>query len=162
MYHCYGSSAVYDTFQLSNVSPQSEELNNGPWKHLETLVRENYSISCDEVWVIAGPIFDDSNGQAYLAKDAAHCGNPRKPVEIPDAFYKIVIDEKDGEIRALAFIMESSEGYGYGEGNSIVERLSGYLVDIDEIEDRIGLDFLSDLDEAAEAELESDDTPSMW
>jgi len=129
---------------------------------LEDLIRENYSISCDEVWIIAGPIFDDSNGQAHLAKDAEHCGSPQKPVEIPDAFYKIVLDEQAGEIRALAFIMDHSEGYGYGEGSSIVERLSGYLVDIDEIEDKTGLDFFSDLEDAEEANLESDDEPIMW
>ena len=162
MYHCYGSDAVYDTFQLSNASPQLGELNNGPWGDLEDLIRENYSIICEEVWVIAGPIFDDSNGQDYLRKDAAHCGTAQKPVEIPDAFYKIVIDEFGDEIRVLAFIIDRSEEYGYGNGNSIPERLSGFLVSVDEIEDRTGLDFIWELDDTAEAEFERTVIQQMW
>jgi endonuclease G len=162
MYHCYGATAVYDTFQLSNACPQLGELNNGPWGDLEDLIRENYSISCDEVWIIAGPIFDDSNGQGHLAKDAEHCSLPQKSIEIPDAFYKIIIDEEDGEIRILAFIMDHSEGYGYGEGDSIPGRLSGFLVSIDEIEDATGLDFFAWMDEAAQHNLESDSAEMMW
>jgi endonuclease G len=161
MYHCYGADAVYDTFQLSNASPQLGDLNNGPWGDLEDLVRENYSITCDEVWIIAGPIFDDSNGQAYLTKDAAHCGTPQKPIEIPDAFYKIVIDVLDGDVRTLAFVIDHSETYGYGEGSSIPERLSGFLVSIDDIEDRTGLDFFWEMDDTLEAVLEAR-TDAMW
>lgn len=162
MYHCYGAEAVHDTFQLSNASPQLGELNNGPWGDLEDLVRENYSHCCDEVWIIAGPIFDDSNGQAYLAKDAEHAGVSQKRVEIPDAFYKIIIDVLDGQIRALAFIIDHSETYGYGNGNSIIERLSGFLKSIDEIEEKTGLDFFWELDVDEQALLESEPASAMW
>ncbi|MBE0636694.1 DNA/RNA non-specific endonuclease [Candidatus Bipolaricaulota bacterium] len=162
MYHCYGSDAVYDTFQLSNACPQLGELNNGPWGDLEDLVRENYSISCDEVWIIAGPIFDDTNGRAYLAKDNEHSDVGQKPVEIPDAFYKIVVDEVDGQVRALALIMDADETYGYGTGDSIPARLSGFLVSIDEIEEKTGLDFFSKLDNGTQADLESEPAQAMW
>ena len=162
MYHCYGADAVYDTFQLSNACPQLAEFNNGPWGDLEDRIRSNYALLFEEVWVIAGPIFDDTNGQEYLTKDAEHCSSPQKPVQIPDAFYKIIIDVLDGEIRTLAFIMDHSEGYGYGEGNSIVARLSGFLVSIDEIEARTGLDFLWDLEDTVEDALESVAANAMW
>jgi len=162
MYHCYGPSAVRDTFVLSNACPQLGEFNNGPWGDLEDLVRGNYSIMLDEVWVITGPIFDDTNGQQYLSKDADHNDWPQKPVETPDAFYKIIIDELDGEVRALAFIIDHSEGYGYSQGDSIVERLSGLLFSIDEIEVATGLDFLSELDDTLEDKLESEPAKTMW
>ena len=162
MYHCYGSSAVRDTFVLSNACPQLGEFNNGPWGDLEDLVRGNYSIVLDEVWVITGPIFDDTNGQRYLLKDAEHNGWPQKPVETPDAFYKIIIDELDGEVRALAFIIDHSEGYGYGQGGSTVERLSGFLVSIDRIEAATGLDFLSALNDTLEDNLERRSEETMW
>ena len=161
-YHCYGANAVHDTFQLSNASPQSGELNDGPWGDLEDLVRENYSLVCEEIWVIAGPIFDDSNGREYLTKDEAHACMPQKPVEIPDAFYKIIIDMLDGEVRTLAFIMEQSEGYGYGTGDSVVERLSGFLKSIDEIEAKTGLDFSWNLDATTEERLEAEPASVMW
>ena len=162
MYHCYGPTAVYDTFQLSNASPQSAELNNGPWGDLEDLVREDYSLSCDEVWIIAGPIFDDANGQRYLTKDAEHNDVSQKQVEIPDAFYKIIIDVLNGGIRTLAFIVDHSASYGYGTGRSVVERLSGFRVAIDEIELRTGLDFFWEMDIATQAELEGEPAPTMW
>jgi len=162
MYHCYGSSAARDTFVLSNACPQLGEFNNGPWGDLEDLVRGNYSIVLDEVWVITGPIFDDTDGQDFLAKDVEHESWQQKLVEIPDAFYKIIIDELDGEVRALAFIIDHSEGYGYGQGDSIVERLSGFLVSIDQIESATGLDFLSELDDTLENDLEREPEETMW
>ena len=162
MYHCYGDSAVRDTFVLSNTCPQLGPLNNGPWGDLEDLVRESYSVSCDEVWIIAGPIFDDTNGRATLTKDTAYSTVAQKPVEIPDQFYKIIIDELDGQIRALAFIMDADETYGYGTSDSISARLSGFLASIDEIEEKTGLDFLWELGEEMEAQLESEHAPIMW
>jgi endonuclease G len=116
----------------------------------------------DEVWVIAGPIFDDSDGQDFLAKDVEHADWQQKLVEIPDAFYKIIIDELDGEVRALAFIIDHSEGYGYGQGDSIIERLSGFLVSIDQIEAATGLDFLVELDGILEDNLERRAEETMW
>ena len=162
MYHCYGPDAVYDTFQMSNASPQLGELNNGPWGDLEDLVRDKYSKAFGEIWVIAGPIFDDANGKAYLTKEPGCSSFKQRAVEIPDAFYKIVIDEFGDEIRVLAFIIDRSEEYGYGEGNSIPERLSGFLVSVDEIEDRTGLDFIWELDDTAEAEFERTVIQQMW
>jgi len=162
MYHCYGWTAVYDSFLLSNASPQLKSFNGGIWKHLETLVRNDYSSSLGEVWVITGPIFDDSNGQQYLSKDVEHPCCQQKLVHIPDAFYKIIIDKLDGEVRVLALIIDHSEGYGYGQGDSIVERLSGFLVSIDQIEAATGLDFLSDLDDTLEDDLEKIPEEAMW
>jgi endonuclease G len=161
MYHCYGWTAVYDSFLLSNASPQLKSFNGGIWKHLETLVRNDYSSSLGEVWVITGPIFDDSNGQQYLSKDVDHACCQQKLVEIPDAFYKIIIAELEGEVRALAFIIKHFEDYGYSQGGSTVERLSGLLFSIDEIEEATGLDFLSELDDTLEDDLEREPA-TMW
>ncbi len=162
MYHCYGADAVYDTFKLSNACPQLKAFNNGLWKQLETLVRGTYSNAFDEVWIIAGPIFDDSNGRATLTKDDAHASSSsQKLVEIPDAFYKIIIDEVDGGIRVLAFIMEHSV-QDTTESASSVEGLLCALRSIDEIERRTGLEFFWELDVAAQVLLESEPAPAMW
>ena len=83
MYHCYGDAALYDTYVLSNATPQLKQFNNGPWKALEKLVREDYSIRFEEIWIFTGPIFDDSNGRLYLQKDEANSSLPQNAVEIP-------------------------------------------------------------------------------
>lgn len=162
VYHCYGQTAVDDTYVLSNACPQWHPFNDGPWGDLEDLVRNEYGVRFDEVWIIAGPIFDDSNGQKYLTKDMDYTAWAQKPVEIPDAFYKIIIDMEAGSPRALAFIIDHDEGYGYGTGETIKERLSGFLESIDKIETATGLDFLWLLDDALEASLESLKVTSVW
>ncbi len=162
MYHCYGQTAVDDTYVLSNACPQWHPFNDGPWGDLEDLVRNKYSVLFDEVWIIAGPIFDDSNGQEYLTKDTDHAAWAQKPVEIPDAFYKIIIDMEAGSPRALAFMIDHDEGYDYGSGETDKERLSGFLVSIDKIETTTGLDFLWLFDDALEASLESLTATCLW
>ena len=57
--------------------------------------------------------------------------------------------------------MDHSETYGYGAGSSIVERLSGYLVSIDEIEEKTGLDFFWELDATISVLLEGEPSLDM-
>lgn len=101
MYRSYGQSAVDDTYTLTNACPQRHAFNDGVWGDLEDLVREEYSVALDEVWVVCGPVFDNSNGRAVLVKDHAHADLPQKPVEIQDAFYCVLVDLIDGAPRAL-------------------------------------------------------------
>ncbi|MEN6369939.1 MAG: DNA/RNA non-specific endonuclease [Thermotogota bacterium] len=159
MYRSYGQSAVDDTYTLTNACPQRHAFNDGVWGDLEDLVREEYSAALDEVWVICGPVFDDSNGMAVLVKDRTHADLPQKPVEIPDAFYYMLVDLVDGSPRALAFLIDHGEGYSTG---NIKTRLSTFLVSIDRLEQLTGLDFFWSLDDAVEDPLESAPAPRMW
>lgn len=160
MYRCYGQAAVEETFVLSNASPQLHKFNDGIWGDLEDLVRDEYSLSCGEVWITVGPIFDDTNGHAYLAKDPEYWAFEQKPVEIPDAFYSILIDVEDGSPRALAFITKHEATAGSNAARK--DRLAPYLVSIDEIEKRTGLDFFWLLDDATEQRLESTAATALW
>jgi endonuclease G len=160
MSKCYGQATVNETYVLSNACPQLHEFNDGIWGDLEDLVREEYSVTCEEVWVIVGPIFDDCNGRAYLVKEAEYASLAQKPVEIPDAFYAILIDLVDGSPRVLAFVM--AQGAGRGSSAPRKERLAPYLTSVDAIEAYTGLDFLWLLDDPAEAGLESATATALW
>jgi len=162
IFHCYGDNATRDTFVLTNACPQTPEFNNGPWKALEELVRRRYGLLYEGVWVTTGPIFDDCNGRTLLVKDEGHEDWCQKPVEVPDAFFKIIIDLQDGVPRALAFIINHDQGYGYGEGTTSTERLSVFLTSINEIESLTGLDFFWALENELEATLEASVADSMW
>ncbi len=162
LFRCYGQDAVDDSYTLTNACPQRHPFNDGPWGDLEDLVRDEYSLRFDEIWVIAGPVFDDSNGRAYLVKDLAYADRPQKPVEIPDGFYKILIDLDHGIPRVLALLFDHHEGYSYGHGDTSEERLSGFLTSVDEIERVTGLDFLWTLPDPLEERLESLVATSMW
>ena len=68
-------------------------------------------------------------------------------VEIPDSFYKIVVDKKEDTPRAPAFIIPQdipSEA-----------QFADYLTTIDEIETLTDLDFFWELEDTIEAQLEA-------
>lgn len=138
----YGERAQAETFLMSNVVPQRPALNGGPWKHLETEIATSYPGRFGEIWVLAGPIF------------SAQPARLRGAIAVPDAFYMIVIDESDGRVRAQAFVLPQT---ATGEGALVDARTS-----IDEIERLTGLDFLHELDDAAEAALEARRVERIW
>ena len=73
----YGREAQLQTFLMSNICPQTPQLNRQIWKRLEQRIAKDM----EEVWVVTGPIFDDDIEKLVSG------------VEIPDAFYKIIADD---------------------------------------------------------------------
>jgi DNA/RNA endonuclease G (NUC1) len=93
------AQASCNTHHFWNASPQAADLNQGPWRHLE-----NYSAAASNkyrsVWIITGPIFDPATPRLSI-------GDPGElPVEIPDAFFKVIVHESPSGIDTLAFIFE--------------------------------------------------------
>ena len=130
----YGREGQKETFFMSNISPQKPELNRNVWERLERL-EEAYANKFGGIWIITGPIFDQ------------HIELLSRQVEIPDAFYKILIDEDQGKIRVLPFIFPQKV-----TGKEI---LNEYLTSVDEIERLTGLDFFTAMDDEYEKKLES-------
>lgn len=141
--------AACNTHHFWNASPQAEELNQGPWLHLE-----NYSAAASNknrsVWVIAGPVFNAATPRLTI-------GDPGEvPVEVPDAFFKVIIHESPSGIDTLAFIFEQPNALVDGSPKptrswikcSAAEGTEGWdydhrpqLVSIADIEARTGLNF---------------------
>jgi endonuclease G, mitochondrial len=138
----YGRQAQEETFRMSNVSPQKHALNAGLWKALEQKIATNYPARFGEVWVLAGPVF------------GARPEKLSRRVALPEMFYMIVIDESEGRVRAEAFL--------FAQDTPANSSLDQHLTSIDEIERRTGLDFLSDLPDAAESALESRAVTRVW
>jgi endonuclease G len=138
----YGQQAQEETFQMSNICPQRHALNAGVWKQLEHRIATNYAGRFGEVWVLVGPVF------------GANPPKLRQRVAVPDAFYMIVVDESDGRVRAQAFL--------FPQETPATARMEDYLVSIDDIERRTGLDFLSELPDDAENTLEARRVERAW
>ncbi len=138
----YGREAQRATFLMSNVAPQLQALNGGPWENLESTIARDFANNLEEVWIVTGPIFDDTDEQIPSG------------VEIPDRFYKIIIDEQNDEPRALAFIME--------EDTRAPADLADFLVSIKEVEEAAGFDFFPGLADATETALESAAASALW
>lgn len=78
-------AAQSQTFALSNVVPQTNALNSGPWSHIEQMVR-NLALRDGEVYVVTGP--------AYHSSVIASIGQDH--VEVPTSTWKAVYDPSTG------------------------------------------------------------------
>ena len=138
----YGKKGQIETFLMSNICPQKPDLNRKVWERLERL-EEGYANKFGGIWIITGPIFDQ------------HVEILNHQVEIPDAFYKILIDEDKGKVRVLPFIVPQNV-----TGKEI---LNEFLTSVDEIEKQTGLDFFTPMDKEFQDKLESFVPPkTMW
>lgn len=138
----YGAAAQRETFLMSNIIPQKHGLNAGLWKQLEQRIANAYPARFGEVWVIAGPVFG-SNPEKL-----------RRRVAVPESCYMIIVDESDGRVRTTAYLFPQDTPEG--------ARLDDFLVSIDELEHRTGLDFLHELPDPAEDALEARRAERAW
>jgi endonuclease G len=127
---------------MSNIAPQRHRLNAGLWQELEQRIATTYPARYGEVWVLTGPV---------LGPEPARL---KGRVAVPAAFYQIIVDEQDGRLRTLAFIVPQ-EAAAHAD-------LALYLTTIAEVEARTGLDFLAALEDAAEREVESRRAGRVW
>ncbi|QTF93586.1 DNA/RNA non-specific endonuclease [Halomonas sp. BM-2019] len=141
----HGPQAQRDTFFMSNISPQRPDLNRRLWQRLEEVVIDHFVPRFGEVQVITGPVFPES----FLDNMLNRVGL----VEIPEAFYKIIAVPGD-EPRVLAFLMPQEV-----RGD---EPLDAYLVSVDEIEARTGLNFFPRLPEPVAEVLEGEVVTRGW
>jgi endonuclease G len=137
----YGRAAQSATFLMSNISPQKDRLNEMVWQRLEQAEADTVAPGAVELWVVTGPVF---GARRALKKDIA----------LPEAFYRVWLDVRDGRQAALAFIVPQ-EVCG-------TEPLSKYLTSVDEVERRTGLDFFHELADADEAAFEAGTRVEGW
>lgn len=143
---CYGRAGQEETFLMSNIVPQFHALNAGTWKELEQRVFKRYTRAFGEIWVICGPIYDSPAPKRI-----------RKNIAVPDAFFMIVVDcteNATGSLRALAFIVPHEK--------KLAGTLKKYLVSIDEVEARAGLDFFPKLATETQNQFESLPAKTIW
>jgi endonuclease G len=138
----YGVDAQRETFQMSNVIPQTPSVNRHIWKDLEMMVAKEYGRYFTEVWVITGPVFKEPIEKLESG------------VPIPSYYYKIIADERGGKLRVLAFLVEKD--------CPPYTRIRKRLVAVDRIEAMTGLDFFPDLPEDVQDRIEASPATRLW
>jgi len=133
--------AYHETFLTSNISPQNHEFNAGIWNRLEQKVRY-WARAYNGVYVITGGVLED--GLKTIGDDR---------VAVPKEFYKIVVDRSDGKLKALAFLMSNEPSNA---------SFFDYVVPIDLIESKTGIDFFSELPDTVENKLEASINLKDW
>ena len=123
-----------DSFFLTNITPQMDNFNQsamrGLWGQLENALLEDVDDANEMVTVIGGPVLDDD--------DPSYRGG-----QVPLEFWKIFVYQKDGEVRARAFLVTQSL-----EGLKTRDRLDEFVVyekPVDEIAAKAGVTFDSKL-----------------
>jgi endonuclease G len=75
-------------------------------------------------------------------------------VEVPAAFYRIILDEESGQPRALAFIAPQT-----ATGR---ESLEAFLVSVRDVESKTHLDFFPDLPREVQERMEAGKAERLW
>jgi DNA/RNA endonuclease G (NUC1) len=140
--------AQANTYFLSNMSPQINNLNSGPWLWLERAVRD-YAKQYGQVYVLSGSIFD-----------APAPTVPSRRMGIPARYYKVLVHtDTSGSPVALSLILPNQAEHftvpprrpedDQPEVRVSNRLLEAHLVSIREIERLTGLDLLARLDRVA-------------
>ena len=138
----YGENAQLQTFLMSNICPQKPNLNRQVWRLLEQQIADDYAERLETVWMVTGPIFGSQI--EWLQSGVA----------IPEAFFKVVVDEQGNTIRTRAYIVPQEV-----EGSEPVDH---FLTTVDEVERRTGLDLLWELNDAVESQVEKTKANQPW
>ena len=138
----YGHEAQRETFLMSNIAPQAPDLNLIWWRVLEEKEANDFAVRLERVWVVTGPLF------------AGEVKKLPNGVDVPTAFYRIILDEEHGQPRVLAFITpQTVTGH---------EPLAQFLTSVREIERQTGLDFYPDLPKEVQDRMETVKVERLW
>ncbi|QNM85639.1 DNA/RNA non-specific endonuclease [Polaribacter pectinis] len=130
-----------ETFLTSNISPQNHEFNAGIWNKLEQKTRY-WAKKYNHLYVVTGGILE--NNLPTIGKDK---------VSVPNQFYKILLDYTEPEIKAIAFLLPHKESN---------KPLNNFVISIDELEEKTGIDFFPNLPDNIENKLEASSNYKNW
>ena len=137
----WSKETMLQSFLLTNICPQNRTLNRGEWEKLERQCR-NWANLYGEVYIVAGPIFYSSNFKTIGYNKIA----------VPDAFYKVILRNGKNPA-AIGFIFPNlapASDYSY------------YLLTVDEVEEKTGIDFFYNLPDNIEDDIESIADLKKW
>lgn len=139
----YGTSEQRKTFMMSNIAPQSAALNRGVWRDLEHRIADFWTARYGEIWVIVGSV-----------PSANEIKMKTSQVDVPDAYFQLILAQEGLNIRALAIMIPQNIGW-----NAWAAR---YILTIDELEKLTGYDFNSELPSFIQDPLEAELPTRLW
>ena len=141
------------TFCYSNMQPQYNALNAFIWADMEAKVRAwNRDNFRDTLYVVKGGTID---GKDYVFDFLTH---DTYGVIIPKYFFMAILCVKNGNYKALGFWIEHKQSYSQTEQKSIKQ----YVVSIDDLEQRTGIDFFYNLDSEIQDAAEAQTDVTKW
>lgn len=131
----FSKQMMGQTFYMSNISPQVPDFNRGIWRELEEQVRV-WALRDQGLYVVTGPVL--RAGLPTMGK--------KNKIAVPEYYYKVLLYCNNPDIRMIAFLMKN-------EGSD--RSLKQFVVPVDEVERRTGIDFFPKIPDQLEQKLES-------
>jgi len=138
----FSSTAMNESFYLSNMSPQNASFNRGIWKKLEAIVRQ-WAYNNEAILVVTGPVLNKATYPSIGSNG----------VSIPEYYYKVILDHTEPGIKAIGFILPNIKGQ---------YPITAYAVSVDKVEEITGINFFSIFPDDIEENLESQFDISLW
>jgi DNA/RNA endonuclease G (NUC1) len=136
------------TFYMTNVLPQYQDMNGGPWLKFETQNNDLARLSNKELYIMSGGTYPAS---------PATLNNAGK-VQIPSYTWKIVVVLDSGQTLANVTSTSSLQVIAVNMPNVtgiISQPWENYITTVDAIEAATGFDFLANLPDPIETAVES-------
>ncbi|MFH2140859.1 MAG: DNA/RNA non-specific endonuclease [Bacteroidota bacterium] len=137
----FNTTAMSESFYLSNMSPQSPEFNRGIWAKLEEQVRI-WAMENDTLYIVTGGILSSRDETIGEGK-----------VTVPAYFYKVILNRNNKKFKAIALILPNEKGN---------KQLYEYATTIDSLENITGIDFFPALPDSIENNMESKANTGKW
>ena len=138
----WSETAMQQSFYMTNICPQNNDLNSGAWMRLEEKCR-TWALADSAIMIVAGPVLSDE-----LTETIGDTG-----VAVPRRFFKVILSPYANPPRGIAFIMDNGKVSGGMQAASET---------IDEVERITGHDFFSVLPDDVEAQVESECRFHYW
>lgn len=140
----WDAQAMKESFYMTNVCPQNENLNKGDWNDLEEACRE-WAMT-ESIYIVCGPILYDNPVYGHIGKEYQ--------IRVPEAFFKVVLKgvETDNP-QAIGFVFKNEKGNN---------KLYKYVNSIDQVERITGIDFFYNLPDEIETKVEANCDPNQW
>ena len=135
----FNSTAMKESFLMSNMAPQRPSFNRGIWKQLESRVR-NWTSTYDSLVVISGCITNEIDTTIGVNK-----------VAVPASYYKIILDVNT--MNTIAFVIPNLKAE---------KTLNKYIETIDYIEEVTEIDFFFKLPLQIQYSLEKSKAEKLW
>lgn len=154
----YDNVTVFQANYMTNIAPQHQAALNGPggpWYALETAIRNKLVKKHKmELNVFAGSIVLDKDDYYIMQNKKGDTD-----IVVPDEFYQVLIyRNKDGKYFTAAFLFPHVDS----PADLPYEELMDYIVTVDELEKKTGLDFLNKISKAEQDATESKTNVEYW
>lgn len=144
--------SVWNSFVMSNMTPQFCQFNRGTWQILEELTRR-WAVQRGTIHIVNGSIFDRDSDGGRDSDSAALLMKPNtgaRRVAIPTAFYKVIAHEQpDGTVETLSFLLPHDRIDR--DRQVAVDYLTAHIADMADIERLSGVDLLPNAAQVAQS-----------